>query len=212
MSATKMHGRRPAHLEMAGGKPPRQLMWEVIRQRRDRFSLLDVAYAAPADIETARTYLLSLERGGFTVKLAPDVYRLERDIGMEAPRLRLDGSPVTQGMGTTNMWRVIRMAKGDFDYFSLARDASTPEHVVSETTARSYIKALQQAGYLEMTAPARTKPGTHGGKFPCRWVLRPFNKITGLKPGVRAPMVQRLRTVYDPNWQQVVFKEEVSDD
>lgn len=217
-TSRKVPGRRPAHLEMAGGKPKRQHVWEAIRKLKE-FNLVKAARTAKVDIETTKTYLQMLERAGFIEDVSgprgghdDKHWKLSRDIGMEAPRLTKEGKPVTQGMGTTNMWRVMRLAKGDFDYLEIARSASTPEHQVKPETARSYLKALHQAGYLDMAVPPLTKPNCKGGKTPARWRLLPFNKINSKKPGPRAPMIQRLKRVFDPNWAEVVFQEEADDE
>ncbi len=217
MTEVRKSHRKPAHLEMAGGKPKRQRIWEAIRLLKE-FTLIDAAAKADVDIDTTKTYLQSLERGGFTDDISghrgghdEKRWQLARDIGMEAPRLTKEGKPVTQGMGTTNMWRVIRLAKGDFDYLEVARSASTPDHQVKPDTARSYLKALHAAGYLDMAVPPETKPNSKGGKKPARWRLLPYNRINSKKPGPRAPMIQRLKRVFDPNWAEVVFQE-VADD
>ncbi|BBF84413.1 phage protein [Aquitalea magnusonii] len=214
----KVPGRRPAHLEMAGGKPKRQRIWEAIRTLKE-FNLINCAHKADVDMDTTKTYLQTLERAGFIEDVSgkrgghdEKRWQLARDIGMEAPRLTKEGKPVTQGMGTTNMWRVMRLTKGDFDYLEIARSASTPEHQVKPETARSYLKALHSAGYLDMVVAPQTKPAMKGGKTPARWRLLPYNRINSKKPGPRAPMIQRLKRVFDPNWAEVVFQEEADDE
>ncbi|PTU68798.1 hypothetical protein [Chromobacterium haemolyticum] len=207
------NGRKPAQLELAGGKSPRQLAWETIRARRDSFTLNDVACYADIDIQTAKAYLQALERGGYISSTSPrrnttiaaKTYRLANDCGVDAPRLNRHGQVVNRGIGNTNMWRVIRMSKSEFDYHSIARDASTPEHQIAPSTAKNYLLALEQAGYLDIVQPSQGKPG--GGNSPCRLRLRPIHPITGKAPGPRAPMVQLLKTVYDPNWAQIVQQE-----
>ncbi|UGA40382.1 hypothetical protein JOS77_14280 [Chromobacterium haemolyticum] len=68
---TPRNGRKPAQLELAGGKSPRQLAWETIRARRESFTLNDVACYADIDILTAKAYLQALERGGYISSTSP---------------------------------------------------------------------------------------------------------------------------------------------
>ena len=55
--------RKPAHLELTGGKGPRQRIWEAIRQQRDDFTPYSVVRASDIDKATVHTYLQIRERG-----------------------------------------------------------------------------------------------------------------------------------------------------
>src|SRR5262245_47644431 len=113
--------RKPIHMELVGGKGSRQRVWEVIRKQPGAFTCYQIARKANADDDTVYTYLRSLERGGFleaaTPKDAPRAtekkWKLIRDNGVEAPRLKRDGTPVTQGNGNEAMWRSMRIV-GEF--------------------------------------------------------------------------------------------------
>lgn len=205
--------RRPAQMEMIGGKGSRQRAWEAVRQLRDDFTCYEVSRAAQADDETVLTYLRSLERGGFIESLtsvdAPVAtekhYRLVRDNGIEAPRLTKDGKPITQGLGTEAMWRSMRII-GEFSCRELAAHASTSGVKVSEDTANSYIRALKLADYLVVVAEAKPR-GIGVGRSLARYRLAP-----GRYTGPRPPMIQRTKAVYDPNLGEVVWQEGINHD
>lgn len=56
---------------------------------------------------------------------SPASYRLEKNEGLDAPRVRADGSRVTQGLAQEQMWRTLRMMSGDTNGRELAAHAST---------------------------------------------------------------------------------------
>lgn len=203
--------RKPAHLELVGGKGPRQRVWELIRAKRAGFQLLDVC---PGNVppETARTYIQSLERAGIIGPAgdregAPHRakgYILLDDRGIEAPRLHRDGTPVTHGLAQEQMWRTLRTLKGDTNARELAAHASTPAVPVSPVAAGDYLSNLNLAGYLECTRPTRTV-AKNGGKAQARYRL-----ISNTGP--RPPMVQRTDCMYDPNLDQVVWIRPVNEE
>lgn len=203
--------RRPAHLELTGGKGPRQRVWEAIISRAmgTEFALLDVL-GNDINRSTAISYLKSLEKAGYIKRTRingrePDgQYRkaawvLIRDNGIEAPRLDKQGNPVLIGRGVENMWHTIRHFLEDFDFRELGSHASTPAHPVSPETAKAWIKNINAAGYLIETKPA--KPGAKA--TPARYRLDP-----AMNTGPRPPMIQRCKTVYDPNLGRIVWQEQ----
>lgn len=200
--------RRPAHLEMTGGKSPRQRVWEAIRawaEREDGFTTTDLSRASKVAVSLISEYLKALVAGGFLRREdrprsgAAHRYWMVKDVGLEAPRLRRDGSEVTQGRGNESMWNAMRHFLPTFDFRELAAYASTPDHPVFPETAKAYIGALHAAGYLDEVAPAKL------GSRPiaARYALR-----HEMKTGPRAPMVQRTKVVFDPNQGRVVWHEE----
>lgn len=211
--------RKPAHLEMVGGKSKRQRVWEAIRALRNPITVLDIACKAEVDAEMVKTYLQSLEKGGYLrveVKNrgghSNKVWSLQKDVGAEAPCLSLDGAVSMRGKVRTHIWRVLRIAKEDFDYLEVAIQASTPQLEIKSETVRKYLATLHLAGYLEQVSPSQPWPGVKWGKKPARFRLLPLNSITHKKPGPRAPLVQTVRQVYDPNWAEVVCREEPDDE
>ncbi len=203
--------RKPVHMEMVGGKGSRQRAWEAIRQAAGSFTCYQIARKAKVDDETLYTYIRSLELGGY-LKAAEGnqlrfqsekKYTLVRDNGIEAPRVDKKGNPVKQGLGNEAMWRSMRII-GDFNARELAAHASTSGVEVKDGTAKAYISALHSAEYLVVVSEAKT------GRSPvqARYRLAP-NKYTGPRP----PMIQRTKSVYDPNLAKVVWTEpEVNDD
>lgn len=192
--------RKPAHLAMVGGKSPRQRMWEEIRKQRAGFTARTIGDAVKIHPDTVRTYLVALAAAGIIVEdglnpprnagLQPTRrYRLDQDSGAEAPRVDRDGRPVTMGQGREQMWNTMRRLGHDFAAAELAALATTDAHQVAETDAVDYCKHLAKAGYLlDM-----------GG--------RRFRFLPARNTGPRPPMVQRLKSIYDPNLHKVVWQE-----
>lgn len=203
-------GRQPAHMMRSDGKPRgRPAIWVSIRTLK-RFTLAEIWHHCKEEKATIRTYLHALERGGYLTRdgftptrknsaVAP-IYILVRDTGVEAPRVRRDGKPCTQGRARENMWWTMRRRTGAFSYKDLAIEASTDDVLISQADARDYIKHLHKAGYLAVVCPALT-----GQKIATYRFVRTMNT------GPRAPMIQRLQTVFDPNSGQVMWQQEASE-
>jgi len=210
--------RKPAQLEMIGGKSPRQRIWEAIRARRDReFCQTELEKPAKVSLQVVWAYCAVLVKADYLEVVREEKankgivrikwLRLVKDNGVEAPRLTKDGKPTVRGAINENLWRAMRnqaQLGGDFNSLEVAFMATTPTVKVSADTAKSYITALLQAGYLEETAPAHN--GARGAK--ARYQLRRKNPKTGKEPGPRPPIVQHLTSVYDPNIGAVVWREE----
>lgn len=200
----------------AGGKGPRQRIWEAIRAHGEgEWTRIQIAIAANVEASTVSTYLQALAKAGTVLEtrreaitnVATEVYyRLARDEGLEAPRLKRDGSRVTQGLAQEQMWRTLRLMRGDTNARELAAHASSESVPVPETTAHAYLKALDSAGYLDVTRAAKTS-GARRGSTTARYRLKPARNT-----GPRPPMVCRLHVVYDPNEDQVVHAPPVTDE
>lgn len=201
--------RKPMHLEMAGGKSPRQRIWEAMRKLRESFDGDVICRSAKVSEAMVRDYVRCLLAGGFVEVIGSErvnalctrrTYKLVRDVGVEAPRLTKTGEEVLQGSANEAMWGTLRrMFKAHAaDYRELAAFASTSTTPISEGTAKAYMLTLAAAGYLECTVPAALgrKP------VPGRYRLRP-----GMDSGRRSPMIQRTKSVFDPNWNKVVWAE-----
>lgn len=188
------HGRKPAHLEMHGGKSTRQRIWEKIRERK-RFTARNIIHALPGNIhsDTTRTYLKSLEKAGFLSYEQPH-YELIKDNGVEAPRVRKDGSTVTMGRAQENIWRTLRAIGRPVTTRELAAFATTEAIPVTHIATRDYVLNLNHAGYLNK----------YDGK---RFQLKP-----AMNTGPRPPMIQRIKQVYDPNLGRVIWAEGANDE
>ncbi|MDX8389179.1 MAG: hypothetical protein R8M38_01680 [Mariprofundaceae bacterium] len=182
----------------------RQMIWADIRARKV-FTSHDLLKSSQLGSCTIRSYLRSLLIAGFIEKKGDSakvgetiVYELMKDCGVDAPRLRSDGSRVTLGDISENLWRTMRIL-GDFSTVDLIAAASTEEVRVSVNSAQSYCRTLAQAGYLA------TLPKAPGFRM-TRYRLLP-SKHTGARP----PQVQRTKALFDPNLGKVVWREEVQD-
>lgn len=206
--------------QLAGGKGPRQHIWDAIRclaaasdkafNQQQIWEALPSAIRLQIDSTTIRDYRRCLVAGGYLERDTPSqsgsryamaTYRLVRDTGMEAPRVRLNGQPVTQGLAQEQMWRTLRIATGDTNARELAAHASTPAVPVDETAAGDYLRMLHLAGYLLCTKEARTSGGT------ARYRL-----LSCRNTGPRPPMICRTKVVYDPNESRVVWSRAVSEE
>lgn len=189
--------------ELAGGKSPRQRVWETIRAwagtGSGTFTATDLARASKIEIEPVREYLKCLVAGGWVGIVmqgrigVKSVYRLEKDNGIEAPRVRRDGSEVIQGSGNEAMWGAISVL-GEYDAQTIA-DLSGARL----STAKFYCMFLERAGYLQVI---RAGKGKGNGGTPTLW-----RTVKSRISGPRAPMITSLKAVYDPNLHQVMWAE-----
>jgi len=176
----------------------RETLWAEIR-RIKTFTIDDLLHVTRMDRSSIRHYLTGLTNAGYLSKedSEPDntkktamVYTLQRNPGVIPPRVRKDGSPVTQGTGRYLMWSTMRIIR-TFTAKELAIQASIEEHVVAIGEANKYCQLLAQAGYLKVVA---------GGKS---GTLATYRLIK--RTGPRPPQIQRVKRVYDPNIRQVVW-------
>ncbi|WP_374499129.1 hypothetical protein [Zoogloea sp.] len=205
--------RKPVHLEMVGGKGPRQRVWEAIRRHlltTSPFTTADLSRAAKVEMGIVTEYVKCLRAAGYIASEGAEArtgksvrYSAIRDNGAEAPRLRRDGTPVTAGLRQEQMWRVLRMLKGtDINYRELAANASTTALPVDPTAANSYLQDLHGAKYLQRTAEGK---GRGRGGIPARYRLV---SDTGPKP----PMVTRVNGIFDPNLGQLIWIEPINEE
>jgi len=196
--------RQPIHIEQRGAASNRERIWAAIRRLRT-FTAPDIRGETSLSLPTIRDYLKCLEAGGIVERQGMALnddnhqvmrYALIEDRGIEAPRLRRDGSLVTLGAGREQMWRTMRILQ-EFDWRELAIAASTEEHPVAEQEASSYVQALHKAGYLQCVRPGK---GTGDGGERAR-----YRFIASRWSGPKPPMVQRLKTVYDPNLGKIAW-------
>lgn len=170
----------------------RQAVWEALRALPE-FTVTELAHQTRLGKATIRDYLIGLERAGYLEKIAQggpgaaSIWRLLRDAGRHAPRVTKNGAPVSMGQGRLQMWRAMRVL-GRFTAQDLAIHASTEEHQVATNDAVTYCRFLWRAGYL-------TRQGQH-----YQFVRRRYS-------GPQPPMIQRVKQVYDPNLEQVVWSQ-----
>ncbi|MDQ2822430.1 MAG: hypothetical protein M3Y65_18975 [Pseudomonadota bacterium] len=204
--------RKPAELEQVGGKGSRQRVWEAIRRQTGPFTIIQIAKKAKCNEETVITYVNSLGNAGYLSGESMDgkpvrhrrLWTMEKDNGIEAPRVTRDGKPVTVGRGVESMWRSMRII-GEFNAPELAAHASASGFAVSLNTVKEYAGILKRAGYLIVVREPDRRAGPNG--------LSRYRLGAGKYTGPRPPMVQRTKSIYDPNLGKVVWQEEpVNDD
>ena len=174
--------------------------WRVICKLADRpegFTVGDVAGQTNGRDRDVREYMLRLVRGGYLQRTGEKrgqaiLYKRIRN-SHAAPRVRKDGSEVIQGRSQDHMWRSMKMLSS-FSFHDLAIAASTEDVPISEEHARNYITHLLRAGYLTVL-----KPG--GPNKAAIYRLKPSKNT-----GPQAPLVQRVKHVFDPNLNKVVWR------
>ena len=182
-------------------KETRSAVWETIRGFKGfPFTLKDIAVRCDLDLSTIRGYVRGLESAGYLRRVVNGgiigkavVWTLVEDPGVDPPRVRDDGTEVTQGRRREQMWRSMRILKA-FDARDLAAAASTEAHAVNVEDAKTYLFYLHRAGYLTIS---QTHKQTGG--------LTRYRFISSMHTGPLAPMVQRVKRVYDPNLGKVVW-------
>ena len=195
--------RRPARLERAGALTPRDRIWAAIRAfgTGDPFSVAEVMVLSEQRADTTLSYLRGLTAAGYLTAGAPrplmqrrefSRFKLVRDIGVEAPRVDADGKTITQGIGREQLWRAMRILK-TFDCVALAAAASTQAHQVAVQEAKSYVKFLARAGYLQLVEKS-------AGPIAAR-----YRFVRARDTGPRAPLVARDKSVMDGNTGDVVY-------
>ena len=199
-----------ANLQPAGKLTPRERIWAEIRRigkGGKPFGIMDIEDTTRIVPATIYCYVDSLRLGGFLSQVSAPArrngmgqwdghtWKLERDVGVQAPRLDRKGKPVSSGSANLNLWRAMKRQKS-FDFRDLALAAHTDDVKVSPQTAKSYCLYLARAGYLQLLSGV---PRHKASRY--RLV-----KDTGPK----APVIQRVKHVYDPNLGIVVWHPEAN--
>lgn len=191
----------PVHMVAAAadGKPyGRRAVWQAVRELHV-FTAMDVRLRIPhVKGSLVDDYLALLVRGGF-VERGPMVkgmglgcgkvrqFTLLRDVGVEAPRLKKDGSPVPP-TAQQHMWLAMKIL-GTFTVQDLLSSAATDHVPVHLHSAELYVSHLHTAGYLvKINAQAYMLVNNTGGL---------------------APMIQRTKCVFDPNLNKIMWHEDI---
>ncbi len=125
----------------------RQAIWEWIKARKAPFIASDLLYDIRLDASSINEYLTGLVNAGYLERtgnfrnITASTYTLINDTGHDAPRVRKDGTPVTQGRGREQMWQSMRRLK-EFSVDELKFDASIGGVIVAESEAKSYCAAI----------------------------------------------------------------------
>jgi len=182
--------RQPAHL--TGGIAPRDAVWEALRAVREA-DLGELSRHSMQPLSLVKDYMLALRKAGIVEAIyqtiGPQgrlrtVYRLVKDLGLEAPRVRKDGTLIPTS-GRQRMWRAMDILK-EFSLRDLVATASLPEAPISPAEAEYYCKWLAKGGYLRPTGQGR------------------YMVIPAMRHGPRSPLIQRVRRLLDPNTGEIV--------
>jgi len=192
---------KPQHLKIE--RETRDSLWKAVRTLRE-FTVPDIADECDLAYNSISRYLANLVKAGILEvepgAKVPDgksfpgaagrrrTYRLLRD-SLDPPRIRPDGTEIDAHQATQRMWSTIRNRK-IFNLPDLHALSSTTQHPVARSAAMQYLKYLEYAGYV------RKVEGTELARATYRLVNN---------TGPKAPMVQRIHQVWDPNTRKVVW-------
>jgi len=170
----------------------REALWAAMREAGE-FTARQVRDMTRCSMDQTRDYITALVNAGHLLKVPfednrPTIFILVKDKASAlAPKVRKDGSPMTQGRGREQLWRAMRVL-GVFTVQELVVHATTEEHAVADSEAATYCRFLLNAGYL-------VRNGSH------------YKFVRSRYSGPRPPMVQRVKQVYDPNLCKVVWSQ-----
>jgi len=195
---------KPTQLRTAGGKVPKQHMWEAVREHQSDFTLRMIATASGQPLPQVRVYVQAMKSAGLVelVDSAGDVkdqrWRLVRDEGADHPRLRSNGQRSIHGLGLENLWRSLRILK-KITAAEAADMASVNGVRVTQAYAVNYFNSLVKAGYLIAS--------DHDSKR-----AQTFEFAPGMNTGPRYPVVQQTQSVqvFDANTDKVVYAKETT--
>jgi len=182
--------RSRAHL--TDGIAPREIVWETLRQLGET-DLGELSRRSGQPQTLCEDYLRALRKAGIVEEARRQkgpldrprtVYRLARDLGLEAPRVRKNGT-LLPATGRQRMWRAMGILK-EFSLRDLVATASLPEAPISPREAEYYCRWLAKGGYLRASA---------GGRY---------SVVPVMRHGPRAPLIQRVRRLLDPNTGEIV--------
>ena len=176
-------------------------VWEIVlKQNGNAFKISDICKQSNLNRSNVRDYIQCYCNGGYIERIGKShdghTYRVVRAV-KRIPRLNRKGLIVGQGQGQDHLWRTMKMM-GRFTKHDLALHASTDSVQIKVSSANNYIKTLNKAGYIAVTK--ESKPGK-----PAEYVF-----LNSKNTGSKAPMIQRVKNVYDPNLKKVVWTSQES--
>ncbi len=178
-----------------GGLTSREKMWAAMREMRE-FNIQELCLKTKMPRHRARDYIVGLVRAGI-LGATPgkhrgdfDVYHLERDMGVNAPRVRRDGSFVPES-GRTRMWKAMDILR-TFSIRELVTAATLECAPVSYEEAEYYCRWLCQGGYLQRMSSVV------------------YRFVPARNTGPKAPQILRVKQLYDPNTDKVIVSGEHS--
>lgn len=176
---------------------PRELVWTALRANPNGLTQLKINGLTRVKPGIIKDYVASLIRAGIVAVVAelgpgqPREYRIVRDTGADAPRLKKDGTPLPPS-GRSRMWRAIPIL-GTFTARELAHAASLPEVPVADSEAEYYCRWLEKGAYLRRVSAKRETPR--------------YQTIPARHHGPKAPQVLAVRRLYDPNTGEIAAED-----
>ncbi len=193
-------GRKQVHLVMPY-PTGREAMWIAMRQLKT-FTMSQLEHTTRIGVETLRCYVVGLTKAGYLERKAqakipgkgsyePSTWTVIRDVGVDAPRITRSGKLMAP-TARERMWSTLRILKecSIEELVAAASEGSTP---IDRNDAGDYLKHLTLAGYTRVTLKGAPYRGARYKLIPVR------------DSGPQAPMVQRIKQVYDPNLRRVVW-------
>ena len=163
----------------------RKKVWASVRKLKT-FTKRELMFDSETNKDTSREYVNALFKGGYVEKTGEKIkgsiqFRLCKDVGIDAPRIRRDGSKVEVPV-YQKVWNAMRIYKR-FTYEDLL--IAVPD--TTKESLKSYLKYLQRAGYIKKLS------------------RKQFFLITSRYTGKQAPSIRSIKQVYDPNIEKVVW-------
>lgn len=193
-----MAARRKARLVPAGMLTTREKLWAAMRELK-HFTVPELARAAGVDRHAyyMGDYLAGLIRAGILNKdhperFAPAMYTLLRDLGVDAPRVRKDGSIVPEA-AQERMWKAMKVLRV-FSVRDLVVHAALPEAPIAPGAALRYCQWLARGKYL--AALPREKNDVARFRF-----IR--------DTGAKAPQILRVKQLFDANTGEIVVGQDI---
>lgn len=203
--------KKAAHL--AGPESVEQRIWTTIRQlgaEGSRISRPDIAFVSKAAERAISDYVQRLLLGGYlkadqvrprdrlcNKEFAYVTYKLTRDVGATAPRLKRDGT-LKRESNRERMWRALRILRSCSALdLQLSVNAAGGGPELPYLTAKTYLLQLRQAGYLAVAQAGRSGQGKAGSVF---------RLVPSMNTGPRSPIKQKGGAVYDPNKGEVAWQ------
>ena len=176
----------------------RKLIWKVIRELKT-FTVRDIEDRTKVINRTIFSYLTVLEKAQILSKeavyqkdkgcLRTNVYTIIKDMGATAPVVSKSGKLI-EDTHQSRIWRAVRILK-TFTLKDVVATASQDDDPVSLTATDHYLNCLKKAGYLTKRNQEKT-----------------YHLNLAMNKGIQAPQIQRIRQVYDPNLDKVVWTSE----
>ncbi|MBS4773402.1 MAG: hypothetical protein KHX55_03900 [Proteobacteria bacterium] len=176
----------------------RKMVWKVIRELK-HFTIRDIEDRTKIQPRTITSYLQALERAEIIDKravyqpnrgcLRTNEYNLLKDLGAMAPVVNKAGKLI-EDTHQSRIWRAIRILK-NFTLKDIVATASQDNDPVSLTAADQYLNYLKKAGYLVKRNNEKV-----------------FHLVSSMNKGIQAPQIQRIKQIYDPNIDVVVWNSE----